>query len=412
MAFKEDFIEATEILKKNKFRAFLSGFGIFWGIFLLIILLASGDGLEKGVKNRFKGMDLSSFHLYTRNTKMAYKGLQENRKIIFTNEDYKLLKRKFQHNIKYISARSYFRELKLVKRGNKYDNYDIYGVEPQAFFIRKINIVKGRYINQQDVNGNRNVAVIGLGVKDYLFNKANPIGKNITIENNTFKIVGVFNSLKDGEAGNKENDFILIPHSSFQVNFNRVNMINNIGIVLKSQNSEENILNFLKKIKNVHPKDRGVYTVNTRKDYLKFQGLFQSIRIFMWVVGLGTLFSGIVGVSNIMIISVKERTKEIGIRKAIGATPFKIIKVILIESIFLTAIAGYIGLSIGLILVEGINYTLKVFNLNNEFFINPEINMPIVIASLFILLVAGFFAAFFPARKAALVKPIESLRDN
>lgn len=412
MINRDEILEILETLTKHKSRTFLTAFGVFWGIFMLLLLLGSGDGLEKGITNMFKGYDISSFHLYSRTTKIPYAGVKENRKIHIDNEDLALLKNRYRDKIKYIGARSYTYSLKNVKNNNLNEQYDIYGVEPDIFYIRNIQLNSGRYVNKIDINQNRAVAVIGIKVQEELYDNKNSIGKYIQIEHSFYKIIGVFKSLREGEQADNENKTIIVPHSTFQKNFNRSNQIDNIGIVAKNEVTENSILTFLKKRHKIHPDDDAIYTWNTRKEFSKYQGLFKAIRVFMWVIGIGTLLSGIVGVSNIMVINIKERTREIGIRKAIGATPYSIIKMIVLESVFLTGLSGYLGLSIGLLLIEAINYSLIVFNLKSEFFLNPEINFFVVLASIITLLIAGFFAAFLPARKAALIKPIEALREN
>lgn len=410
MINRDEIQEIVQTLKKNKGRTLLTAFGVFWGIFMLLILLGSGDGLEKGVTNMFKGFDLNSFHIYGRTTKIPYEGVQENRKIRLTNEDLSLIKSKFGDNIKYIGSRSYTYSPSLVKNKNINERYDIFGVDPDIFYLRNIKLAQGRYINELDNTRNRLVAVIGTTIQEELYNNEDVIGKYIQIESTYYQIIGVFESLREGEESDNQNKTIFIPHVTFQNNFNRKNTIDNIGIVAKNIRTESQILSLLKKQHRVHPEDKAIYTWNTRKEFSKYQGLFAAIRIFMWVIGIGTLLSGIVGVSNIMVINIKERTKEIGIRKAIGSTPFAIIKMIILESIFLTGVSGYLGLSIGLLIVETINYAINEFNMKSEFFLNPEINLQVVVTSIVTLVIAGFFAAFLPARKAALIKPIEALR--
>lgn len=410
MINRDEIEEILQTLKKNKGRTLLTAFGVFWGIFMLLILLGSGDGLEKGVTNMFRGFDLNSFHVYSRTTKIPYSGVQENRKIRLTNEDLSLIKSKFGKKIKYIGARSYTYSPALVKNENINERYDIEGVDPDVFYLRNIKLLEGRYVNGLDNMQRRSVVVIGSTVQEELYNNENVLGKYIQIESTYYKIIGVFESLREGEQADNQNKTIFTPHATFQTNFHRKNSIDNIGIVAKNIRTEAQILSFLKKQHRVHPDDKAIYAWNTRKEFSKYQGLFAAIRIFMWVIGIGTLLSGIVGVSNIMVINIKERTREIGIRKAIGSTPFAIIKMIILESILLTGVSGYLGLSIGLGIVEAINFMINKFNMKSEFFLNPEINLQVVMTSIITLILAGFFAAFLPARKAALIKPIEALR--
>lgn len=413
MLNKDEIFEIFETLKKHKLRTALTAFGVFWGIFMLIFLLGSGDGLEKGVTNMFKGYDLNSFHIYSSSTVLPYGGFKENRSIRLNNDDLNLIKTKFKSKIRYIAARSYTKDSKFVKYKNLNQRSNIYGIESPLFHIRKLILVKGRFINPLDDNNKRAVALIGSNVEEKLFKNKNAIGEFIQIENSFYKIIGVFKSLREGEQANEENKNIIIPHSIFQDRFNNSNELDNIGIAAINDKTEEEVLNLLKTRHQINPDDKeAIYIWNTMKEFSKYQGLFNAIRIFMWVIGIGTLLSGIIGVSNIMIISIKERTKEIGIRKAIGATPFSIIKMIVLESVFLTATSGYIGLSIGLLLIKGINYSLNAFKMKSEFFLNPEIDFFVVTMAISTLIIAGFLAAFMPARKAALIKPIEALREN
>lgn len=239
----------------------------------------------------------------------------------------------------------------------------------------------------------------------------NVIGKFIEIQNSFFRIVGVFESIQIGEEANYQNKTVFIPHETFQNLFNRTNTVDNIAIVSGDDKMENKVLRYLKERHKVHPDDDAIFVWNTKKEFSKFQDLFTAIRVFVWIIGIGTLLSGVVGVSNIMVISVYERTKEIGIRKAVGATPKSIIKMILIESVLSTVISGYLGLSVGLIFLELVNFLLKVFNLKSQFFLDPQINLYMVLFALFALLLSRFFAAFLPARKAALIKPVEALME-
>jgi len=408
MITKDEIQEIFHTLKKNKARTLLTAFGVFWGIFMLLLLLGSGDGLENGVTNMFRSFDLNSFHMYSRYTKIPYQGVQENRRIRYTDQDIALLKAKFSKHIKYIGARSYTNGPKSVKNKTNEEHYSIYGVDPDVVYLRNVDLAQGRYINDFDNLQSRWVAVIGSVVQEELFKGESAIGKYVQIESGFYKVIGVFESLKEGEQANTENKTIIIPHTTFQKSFNRQNTIDNIALVTTRIKTEEQIIEFLKKRHQVHPKDKAIYAWNTRKEFAKYQGLFKAIRTFMWLIGIGTLVSGVVGVSNIMLISIKERTKEIGIRKAIGANPYAILKMIILESILLTSISGYLGLSAGLVLIEVIN----LLDLKSDFFLQPEVHLHVVMAALITLIFAGFFAAFFPARKAALIPPIVALKEN
>jgi putative ABC transport system permease protein len=411
MIIRDEITEILETLKRNKLRTIITTFGVFWGIFMLLLLLATGDGLEKGVTNMFRGYDTNSMHIYSFSTKIPYLGIKEGRKIDMSNDDFIQIQNKFRNNLKYLASRSETSDYKLVKNNKLSEKYRIYGVTPEMYNIRKIELKKGRYINNIDVKRNRATVLIGVDVHKELF-KNNPLNKFIEIESTFYKVVGVFESLREGERADIENKMIMIPHSTFQNNFNKKNKIDNIAIVARNQKTEKKVMSFLRERHKVHPEDNAFKTWNTREEFSKYQGLFKGIRVFMWIIGIGTLMSGIVGVSNIMVINIKERTKEIGIRKALGAKPSSIIRIILLESIFLTGFSGYMGLSVGLFFIEFVNYSLRVFELKSDFFLNPEINLSIVIISLFSILISGAFASFFPAKKASTIKPIVALRED
>ena len=412
MIFRDEIIEILENLKRNRLRTIITSFGVFWGIFMLFLLLATGDGLEKGVTNMFRGFDTNSFHIYSNTTRIPYLGIEGGRRIVMNDDDLDQIKKRFKKDIQYLAIRSRTTGTRLIKNDKLYERHYIYGVSSQMYHIRKLQLNQGRYINEIDSQRNRLVAIIGIDIKKELFNETNPIHKFIKIEGSFYKVVGVFESLKEGENADVENKMVMIPHSTFQKNFDKNDQIDNIAIVSENRKTEERVISFLKKRHRIHPDDKAIRTWNTREEFAKYQGLFHGIRIFMWVIGFGTLLSGIVGVSNIMVINIKERTKEIGIRKALGAQPSSIVRVILFESILLTGLAGYLGLSVSLLLIESVNYSLRIFNLKSDFFLDPEINITIVIVALFIILISGALASFFPSKKASLIKPIVALRDD
>ena len=412
MIDRNEWREIIESLKKNKSRTLMTAFGIFWGIFMLIVLLGAGDGLENGVANSFKGYNLSSTFVWTDNTTIPYEGMKENRKIELTNDDITFLKKKFGDKIQYISPRS-SAGLQKVSYAKIFKSYDISAMGPDMIYIKNVQINFGRYINYIDEKEFRPVAVIGKSVQNRLFGDKEPIGKTIKVGNAFYIVVGVFQSLAEAEQAENDNKRIYIPFSTYQKNFNQGIKVGALAFVADNEETENEVMSTLKRLHKVSPKDKdGIGSWSTRDTMKQFQGLFKAIRMLMWVVGIGTLLSGIVGVSNIMVINIKERTKEIGIRKAIGATPFSIIKTIVLESVFLTSISGYFGLSFGLCLVEGINFGLNYVGAKSNFFMNPQINLFVVVVSIIVLVVAGFFAAFMPARNAAMIRPIEALREE
>jgi len=404
--------EIYSTVQKNKLRTFLTGFSVAWGIFMLIILLGSGNGLENGIKENFKGGAINGVWISSGVTSKQYKGLKTGRRISFTNEDYKMLKTAIQGKDR-ISARLFLGN-NLTSYKNNYGSFFLSPCHPDYGYIKEVEILDGRFLNELDILDFRKVAVIGEKVKSELFKGRDTVamGKFININGVLFQVVGIF---RDFSRNDNELRRIYIPISTAQRVFNGNNVINQISFTTGNATQEEAdlmISTARMMLSNKHtydPEDRqAVELWNKNEDVRRFNALFSVIRIFIWIIGIGTIIAGVVGVSNIMMIVVNERTKEIGIRKALGATPFSIITLILQESIVITAFAGYIGLVLGIGLLELIARNLPP----SEFFRNPEANLSIAMGATILLVVAGTVAGFFPALKAAKIKPIEALRDE
>ena len=402
--------EIFATILKNKLRTFLTGFSVAWGIFMLIILLGSGQGLENGVTRGFKGYGTNTLYIYTDQTSMAYEGMQAGRIISMTNADYEKTKL-FNSEIKNISASSIFYGNNTVTYGKATGNYNLVNVYPDTKYINEISIIDGRFLNMIDIRDKRKVAVIGKEVAKELFKDKNPLGEIIYISNSPFIVVGVHEPANDQGKRN-----IYMPMSTAQIVFNSDNHIQSIEASLDVKTVEES-KKVVDRIKNqfatrhrFDPKDtRAMGVFNNLENFQQTLSVFLGIRIFIWIIGIGTLVAGIVGVSNIMLIVVKERTKEIGIRKAIGAKPSSIISLIFMEAILITAVSGYIGMVLGVGLLELIK---PLANQPNSFIVNPEANFSVAIGANIILVIAGVLAAFMPARRAASIKPIEALRDE
>ncbi|HDO28220.1 MAG TPA: ABC transporter permease [Bacteroidetes bacterium] len=403
--------EILSTISKNKLRTILTGFSVAWGIFMLIILLGSGTGLQNGVENQFADDAVNSLWVYSNQTSMPYKGYNAGRRIQLKNEDYERTKRTIKQ-ADHISGRLYVSSANTTSYKNNFGTYSIRAVNPGHRFIENTIITKGRYINDLDIQNYDKVAVIGNIVKDDLFkNGEEPIGQYIKIGNIPFKVVGVFND-KGGEG---EMRIIYLPITTAQRVFNGSNNINQLmftvgnASVEESKKIAEQVRTEMAQYHHFDPKDqRAVRVNNNLEEYMKVQNLFTGIRVFIWIVGIGTIIAGIVGVSNIMMIVVKERTKEIGIRKAMGATPLSIVGLIMLESVVITSLAGYIGLVLGVGLLELIKANIPP----SDFFMNPEANIYVALTAMGLLIFAGTLAGFIPARKAAAIKPIEALRDE
>jgi putative ABC transport system permease protein len=402
--------EIFETMKKNKLRTFLTGFSVAWGIFMLIILLGSGYGLENGVKKAFEGDAANTLWINPGQTTMPYKGMKQGRNIMFTNEDYELMKREIP-NIDKISSRLNVWQNNTISYKKEYGNYDIIACHPGYGYYETLDIAEGRFINDADVNDFRKAVVIGMPVRDALFkNGEEPLGKYIHVSGVPFKVTGVF---KDA-GGDRDMQRVYIPISTAQKVFNFGNRIFTIGIVTQdisldeSQEMAENVRQTLAQKHKFNPEDqRAVFVWNNLEEYIRLMTLFANIRLFIWIIGIGTIIAGVVGVSNIMMIVVKERTQEIGIRKAMGATPWSIISLILMESVLITSFAGYIGLVMGVGLLELIQ---PLFENTDTFFKNPEVDIMTALGATAVMVISGMLAGFVPARKAAAIQPIEALR--
>lgn len=417
---REKWYEIFSALKQNKLRTFFTAFGVFWGIFMLVIMLGSGSGLRNGVTQDMGDMATNSLFMWTQRTTMPYKGFPRGRQYYFNNDDTEALKKKVPE-IAYIAPRLRVRggeNDNNVIRGRETGVFEIFGDVPEYNLIDPMQILKGRYINPIDINNFRKTAVIGLKVKETLFKENEKvIGETIRIQGVYFTVVGFFKSKKTGRQAEREEQAIFIPFSTLQRTYNYGNIVGWYSITSKATSSaaevETKCKALLRQRHRIHPDDeRAIGSFNVEKQYKKMTGLFLGINVLIWIVGTGTLFAGIVGVSNIMLIIVKERTKEIGIQRALGATPFNIMSQIILESILLTTLAGYIGLVIGTGLIELINYILVTTQADTGMFKRPEIDFSIATTAIILLVFSGMIAGLIPAKKAVSIKPIDALRNE
>lgn len=402
--------EILATISKNKLRTFLTGFSVAWGIFILVILQGSGVGLQKASDASFASSASNAFWLWGGTTAMPCDGFKKGRWIMLDNDDYDCIKKNVK-GIDGISVRSNLWS-GVVSFKNQQHSFGVRCVDPYYKVIENIDIQEGRFVNDIDQNENRKVVVISNLVKNALFkNGENPLEQHIKLNGIPFKVVGIFDD-SDGREDNVK--CVYIPIAVRQKIFGVTKRVHNIVVTVGNANEEEakvietEIRNLLAERHHFDPKDeKAMYIWNSVEEYQRWQRLFRSINLFVWLIGIGTIVAGIVGVSNIMMIVVKDRTKEIGIRKSMGATPRSVIGLIMQESIFITGIAGYIGLVLGVGLLEIVSKYI-----DTEFFKHPEANLQIAISATVVLIVAGAFAGFFPARKAAAIRPIEALRDE
>jgi putative ABC transport system permease protein len=411
--------EILEVLTKNWFRTVLTAFGVFWGILILIILLAAGKGLENGVKADFGNIATNTMFLWTRSTTKAYKGFPKDRNYNFKVEDVQLLRQNFPQ-LRFISARNQlggFRGTDNVVRGIRTGAYNINGDYPEIIEQNPMQITRGRFINQKDITDTRKVAVIGLGVVTDLYEAGEEVlGSYIKIQGVNFMVVGTYkqpSSGGDSEEGQKQ---IFIPFTTFSLAFNRADNVGSITITAEDATSitslKEDVFALLKEKHKIHPEDqRAVGYYDIYENFNRVESLFRAMRFIAYFVGILVLLSGIIGVSNIMLIVVRERTKEIGIRRALGEQPWSIRMQILLESLFLTLISGMAGISLGALFVYGINALLDASG-PVDMFMNPSVSLGVVVAALTVLIVSGLLAGFIPAQSAIRIKPIDALRTE
>lgn len=406
--------EIFEAISKNKLRTFLTGISVASGIFILVILLGVGKGLQNGIEKQFERDAAGIIEVWAGTTTKEYKGLNPGRQIQFRNSDYEATVQKYNDQLERKGA-SYNQWSGVVTYGKESGNYQYRGVYPDYQFIENATMIEGRFINNNDLEHNEKVCAIGLKVKQDLFKKGEAIGKEIQVNGISFKVVGVFTD----PAGEREETRVYMPITTVQRAYGAADKISALFYVMKKKDNYDQALaeankfeagiNELLKSKNtIAPDDEGAMGVhNSVKEAKQFYDLNLYIRLFFWWVGICTIIAGVVGVSNIMLIIVKERTKEIGIRKALGASPLSIIGMILHESIFITTIAGFVGLLMSLALLELVGPQIK-----SDFFLNPSVDFNVALTTLFLLIFAGALAGFFPAYRAAKIKPIVALRDE
>jgi putative ABC transport system permease protein len=400
-------------LRQNKLRTLLTAFGVFWGIFMLIILLGAGKGMQNGVMNQFGSEVLDFIRIMPGTTSVAYKGMGLGRAIALTEADADIIKQQIA-GIRFIAAENSL-GAGSVSYNNKSGNFDINGIPDAYFAIKEIPFTLGRKVNPMDITEIRKVAIIGTSVVERIFGKdVNPIGKDIWVKNVVMKVTGVF---YDKSNRGRDSERVYIPQSTYQKVFGGSDKVQNIWLRpvpgVDGFELEKKVLELLKRRHEVAPEDkRAIKSFNMAEPAKNIIGLFLGITVFIWFVGLGTLTAGIVGISNIMIITVKERTREIGIRKALGATPIAIISALLLESILVTSIAGYLGLVFGVGLLELFSYGLRSMGANLAFFQNPEINFQVAVTAMLLLIGVGALAGLAPALRAAKIMPIEAMRAD
>ncbi|MCB0704653.1 MAG: ABC transporter permease [Saprospiraceae bacterium] len=406
--------EIFETIRKHKLRTFLTALGVWWGIFMLVILMGAGSGLENGVVSQFGSHARNSMYVWTQRTTKPYAGLPAGRYTQLRDDDIQAIEDRFGNMVEYISPRLFVPSGEISYGLNK-GAFSVRGETPDLRFIEAIVIVEGRFVNEIDMAQKRKSICIGRRVRDVLFEEEDPLGKYIRINGAEYQVVGVFRTDQSDEEDVKESEeTIFMPLTTAQQVTNRPGevawFVCTVNPKYRVAELEEGIKDVIRERHKIHPEDpQGVRSNNVEEEFRQIMGLFTGIRILVWIVGIGSLLAGIIGVGNVMLIIVKERTKEIGIRKALGATPTSIISMILMESVFLTFIAGYLGL----LASTGMIALLKAFiGDGGAFFSNPQVNLGAALGAMFILVLAGALTGLVPAIQAANIEPVQALKDE
>ncbi|WBL21998.1 MULTISPECIES: ABC transporter permease [unclassified Zunongwangia] len=407
--------EIFETISKNKLRTFLTGLSVASGIFILVILLGIGEGMKHGIEKEFQSDAANVIYVYPGVTTKEYKGLNPGRQIQMKNEDYEFTKRDNKNELE-LNSSIYRIWSGMITYGKESGSYRVEGVYPDYQFLENSSMVQGRFLNHKDIEESTKIAVIGNRVKLDLFKDSDDvIGQYVEISGIKFQVVGVYTD----PGGEREESRVFVPIKTAQKVFSGANNIDLLSFTLEPKDTYEEALaasnsftdkveTYLKGKHTVAPDDNSAIRVNNMLENTKrFYDLMGMIKIFFWGVGICTIIAGVVGVSNIMLIIVKERTREIGVRKALGAEPLSIIGMVLHESIFVTSFAGLTGLIAGLILLD-----LAGPLIQTDFLYNPTVDFNVALSTVVILIVAGALAGFFPAYRAARIKPIVALRDE
>lgn len=402
--------EIAQTLRTHKTRTALAVLTVAWGVFMLVLLLGAGRGLQNGVELQFKDDAINSIRIYQGRTSVAYAGQPRGRRIRFDNTDVDRIRKQVPSIDK--STARYFPESELaVSYGRQHASFDLRAVHPDHLYLEKTIITAGRYINEADLEDRRKVSVIGQQVKRALFGDRDPLGERILINDIAYQVVGVFSD----SGGRSEEETIYLPITTAQLVYGAESRVHQILYTVGDATYQESKASeaktralFAERYQFAPDDERAVRIYNNLDEYKKITDLFYWVRIFVAVVGAGTVLTGILAVSNIMVISVSERRREIGIRKALGATPSSITRLVVSESLIITSVAGYLGLVASLGLLELLKSTIA----ENEYMYQPDVNTTVVVAVTLLVIVAGTLAGYLPARRAASINPVEALAPS
>lgn len=411
--------EILEVLTANWWRTLLTAFGVFWGIFILILLLAAGKGLENGIRQDFGDVATNTMFMWTMPVSKSYQGMAKGRRFSYDLDDVRDIRNNVQ-GLRFVSPRNQlggFRGGGNVIRGLNSGSFGVYGDYPEIIQQEPMNIIEGRFINYNDIDEKRKVAVIGQGVKTSLYEEGEEVmGTYIKINGVNFMVIGIYTKKSGGGDSERQQKQIFVPFTSFSQAFNRGDRVGWMGITAVDgtpiTDIKQSIFDIVKENHKIHPDDqRAVGHFDLYQQFRRVETLFMALKVIAYFVGILVLLSGVIGVSNIMLIVVKERTNEIGIRRALGASPGRIRIQILTESVFLTIISGMAGIAFGAGLIFVLNYVLDMMD-PIDMFTSPSVNLGVVSIALAILIISGLFAGMIPAQNAIKLKPIEALRTE
>jgi putative ABC transport system permease protein len=411
---RDNWQEILNTIRKHKLRTILTALGVWWGIFMLIFLMGAGQGLQNGVTGQFGDHASNALYVWTQRTTKPHDGLPAGRYSQLTSEDVEAIRSRLPGIVEYLAPRLFVNSGE-VTYGGESGSFEIRGELPDLLHIEAIRMQRGRFVNRLDIEEHRKVAVIGDRVREVLFGEEKPLGKYIRFGGAEYQVVGVFeSSRRGGDNASRDEELIFIPLSTAQRVTNRPRDINWFVCTIASgyevAQVEKAVKDVIRERHHIHPGDtQGVRSHNVAEEFRNIMGLFFGIKLLIWIVGIGSLLAGVIGVGNIMLIVVKERTREIGVRKALGATPGSIISMVLMESVVITTAAGYLGLltSTSIIFLIG-----QAVGEGSQFFSNPQVNLGVGVGALLILVIAGALTGLLPALHASRIQPVEALRNE
>ncbi len=411
--------EIWQTIARNKTRSLLTAFGVFWGVFLLTILSATGNGFENGLRKQVEGYATNTTFIFTMPTEEPYKGYQTGRVWNMSYSDVETLKAAFPW-IAYVSPTNYlFANGDNVIYNEKHGSYSVKGVLPDYNEIDRSKILHGRFINETDIREGRKVCLLGKRVYEDIIGKGiDPLDKLVKVNGIYFTVVGVIRNYNENVSFNgSSNESVILPFTTMQKVFNLGDEIETLALTAKEgvrvSSMEENVKSLIKERHDISPTDQSaVQCFNLEEEFDMFNALFLGVHILIWIVGLGTLLSGIVGVSNIMLVTVKERVREIGIRRALGAKPRSIMRQVLSESLLLTILSGIVGLCIGVGIMIVVTIVINANPSENIMFLEPQIRFRAAVTALGIVVLSGVAAGILPALHATQIKAIDAIRED